>query len=222
VVENPYWPWYAGLAALCGWLLYGAVGFRNPRLGLPAFALGNGLAYAALGTLPYLYDKWLWMEALVNLPLQVVFAWFIIRRVDDVLAKRPLPPMTTGADVLAALRRGRIVWSYDGLWFLFLAAAAVEQALLVFDGRYRDAPLPAFVIAAIAAVLRFWTKDLPTPLRWEEMLPALVLAALALIDAALIEGGGNMAFVFWNIAALVIAAPVVVKMEAKKRRRRAF
>jgi exo-beta-1,3-glucanase (GH17 family) len=216
VVENPAWPWYAALAVVLGLVLYASVGFRDARLALPAFALGNGLAYAASGTLPYLYDHWLWLDALVNLPLQALFALLALRRADALFAHRPLPPPVSGAEVLAALRRGRLLWSYDSLWFLLLAAAAIDQARLVFAGRYLDAPLASFVIPAIAAVLRFHTKDMPKPLRWEEQLAAGALALLALADLAL-EGLQNTEFVLWNIAALIIAAPVVVNMPGCQR-----
>jgi len=223
VVEHPYWLLYATLGAVMGWLLYFSVGFRNERLALPSFALGNALAAACLGTLPLMYDNWLRLDALVNLPLQFLFAFLVIRRADDALAKRPLPAPTTGADVIAALRRCRLPLNYDSLWFLFLASAAVFQAELVFDGRYRDAPIPVFIVPVLAAVLRFWTKDMPKPLRWEEIFAAMALALLALAGA-IIEGGTNMEFVEWNICALVMAAPVVITVETKaqKRKRRAF
>ncbi|WP_298282727.1 glycoside hydrolase [Acidocella sp.] len=217
VVENPAWPWYAALAVALGLALYAGIGFREARLALPAFALGNGLAFAACGTLPYLYDHWLWLDALVNLPLQALFAWEALTRADARLARRPPPPAVSGAEVLAALRRGRILWSYDALWFLFLAAAAIDQARLVFAGRYLDAPMACFIIPAIAGVLRFYTKDFPKPLRWEELLAANALALLALADLV-IEGAQNLEFVLWNIAALVIAAPVVAKMPGRRAR----
>ncbi|MDR3505302.1 MAG: glycosyl hydrolase family 17 protein [Acidocella sp.] len=238
VVETPQWPWYAGFAALAGMLLFAAVGFRNLRLSLPAFALGNGLAVACAGTLPMLhvywrhlgvlftpveanlpYDTWMLLDALVNLPLQALFAVLVIRRVDALLAGRELPPVTTGAAVLAGLRRFRLPVNYDSLWFIFLLSAAVFQALLVFDGRYRDAPTPVFIIPAIAAVLRFWTKDKPRQMGWEELLAGFALAVLALADMVA-EGPSNLDFIIWNVEALVIAAPVVVAAEGKRRLQR--
>jgi exo-beta-1,3-glucanase (GH17 family) len=215
VTERPSWPWYAALGALMGSLLFWSVGFRNLRLAVPAFALGNGFAIACTGTLPMLYDGWLWLDALVNLPLQAVFAFLVINRADDVLAGRTLPTVMTGAKVLAGLRRFRLPLTYDALWFVFLASAAIFQTMLVFDGRYRDAPLPVFIIPVMAAVLRFWTKDKPSHLGWEEIVAASVLAVLALADAV-IEGPQNLDFVIWNVAALVLAAPVIVAMEGKR------
>jgi exo-beta-1,3-glucanase (GH17 family) len=215
VTERPDWPWYALLGAIAGCALYGAVGFNNIRLAMPSFALGNGYAIACMGTLPMLYDDWLRLDAVVNLALQAVFAVLVIRRAEAMLGKVTLPPVTTGAMTLAALRRGRLILNYDGLSFLFLASAAVFEALLVFDGRYRDAPMPVFIIPVIAAVFRFWTKDLPKQKNWEEILAACALAVLALADL-LIEGEANLDFLTWNMAAILLAGPVIYGMEGKR------
>jgi exo-beta-1,3-glucanase (GH17 family) len=196
VVEHPDWRWYAALAALMGSLLYGATGFRDPRLLVPAFMLGNGYAIACIGTLPLLYGGWQYLEAAVNLLLQAVFAFMVVRRADAVLSGAASP------------QRDR-----NTLEFLFLAAAAIVQALLVFDGRTRDTPLPAFIIPVIAAVLRFWTRDRPQALGWKEFCAASALALLAIADLVM-EGAKNLDFVTWNLAALVLAAP---SLEAKGR-----
>ena len=58
--------------------------------------------------------------------------------------------------------------NYDALWFIFLASAAVFEAMLVFDGRYRDAPMAVFLVPVIASVLRIWTRDRPRAMGWEE------------------------------------------------------
>ncbi len=219
VVEHPSWPWYALLGAIAGSLLFASVGFRNIRLAVPSFALGNGFAIACMGTLPMLYDHWLVLDALVNLPLQAIFAVMAIRRADAILSGEKLAPVTSGAMVLAALRRGRLLLNYDALWFVFLAGAAVFEAMLVFDGRYRDASMPVFIVPVIAAVLRIWTKDKPQAMGWEEILAANALALLAIADA-IMEGSGNLDFVVWNVAALVMAGPVILAQEAKRGVRR--
>ena len=215
VTERPDWPWYAVLGAFAGCLLFGSVGFRNVRLAVPSFALGNGYAIACMGTLPMLYDNWLRLDAAVNLLLQAVFAVLVIRRADAVLSGAELPPVTTGAMTLAALRRGRLRVNYDSLWFIFLASAAVFEAMLVFDGRYRDAPMAVFLVPVIASVLRIWTRDRPKSMGWEELLAGNALALLAIIDAV-IEGANNLDFVTWNVAALVMAAPVLMAQEGKR------
>ena len=116
---------------------------------------------------------------------------------------------------LAALRRGRPLVNYDSLWFIFLASAAVFEAMLVFDGRYRDAPMAVFLVPVIASVLRIWTRDKPRAMGWEELLAGNALALLAIIDAV-IEGANNLDFVTWNVAALVMAAPVLMAQEGKR------
>ncbi|GLR66524.1 beta-1,6-glucan synthase [Acidocella aquatica] len=215
VVEHPGWPWYALLAALSGCLLFWAAGFKNLRLAVAAFALGNGFAIACIGTLPMLYDNWLRLDALVNLPLQAAFAVLAIRRAGAVLSGAALPPVAAGAQTLAALRRGKFALTYDSLWFIFLASAAIFEVMLVFGGRYRDAPMPVFIIPVIAAAIRLWTRDKPQKISWEEILAANTLAIFAVLDT-LIEGGNNLDFVAWSIAALVMAAPVILAQEGKR------
>ncbi len=215
VTERPDWPRYALLGALSGCLLFWAAGLKNLRLAAPAFALGNGFAIACIGTLPMLYDNWLRLDALVNLPLQAIFAVLAIRRAGAVLAGTPLPPVTTGAQTLAALRRGKFSFTYDSLWFIFLASAAILQTMLVFSGRYHDTPMSVFIVPVIAAGIRVWTKDKPKQLGWEEILAANILALFGILDAV-IEGGNNLEFVTWSIAAVIMAAPVILAQEAKR------
>jgi hypothetical protein len=107
------------------------------------------------------------------------------------------------------------LFNYDSLWTIFLTSAAIFQAMLVFDPRYRDAPMPVFIIPVIAALFRFWTKDKPLPLAWEDLLAANVLAVGALVSA-IIEGGNNLDFITWNVAALVLAGPILLIQDNKK------
>lgn len=207
VVEHPSWPFYAGLAVLLGWLLYGVVKFSSPRLIIPAFALGNGLAFACMGTLPLLYDHWLILDAVVNLPLQLLLAGLAISRARILLSGQTPRQHVSGAVVLARLRRLRFAFCYDSVWFLFLVSAAIFEALLVFDGRYRDAPLAVFIIAVIASILRLWTKDLPTP-GWEEKLTGWSLLGLAVMDIAM-ERPENIEFLIWNLTAIILALPAL-------------
>ncbi len=219
VVEHPDWPWYAILGALSGTLLFASTGFRNIRLAVPSFMLGNGFAIACAGTLPMLYDNWLILDAIVNLPLQAIFAFRIIARADAIFAGRTLPAHTPAATTFAALRRGRLMLNYDSLWTVFLTGAAIFQVMLLFDGRYRDAPMPAFIIPVIAAVFRFWTKDKPLPLAWEDLLAANVLAPAALASA-IVEGANNLDFITWSVAALILAAPILIIQDRRTPGRR--
>lgn len=215
VVEHPDWLWYAALGAIFGTLLFASTRFRDMRLAVPAFMLGNGFAIACQGTLPMLYDNWLIFDAVVNLPLQAIFAFRIIARADAILAGRRLPPHTSAATTFAALRRGRLMLDYDSLWTLFLTGAAIFQVMLLVDPRYRDAPTAVFIIPVIGAVLRFWTKDKPFPLAWEGLLAANVLAVTALASA-IQEGPQNLDFLTWTVAALILAAPTLAIQDTKK------
>jgi ABC-type uncharacterized transport system permease subunit len=80
--------------------------------------------------------------------------------------------------------------------------------------------MPVFIIPVIAAVFRIWTKDKPKMLGWEEILAANALGILA-IASALMEGSANLDFVTWNIAALVLAGPVLMAQEGKRGVRKA-
>jgi exo-beta-1,3-glucanase (GH17 family) len=217
VTEHPSWPWYAALAALTGTLLYLSIGARTPRLAMPAFALGNGFALACMGTLPMLYDNWLRLDALVNLPLQALFAVLALRRADAILNNRALPAPTSAAQAIAAWRRLRPLWTYHAVSFLFLASAAVFEALLVFDGRYREAPVAVFIIPVLAAVLRLWTRDKPNSLGWEDLLAANALALLAIVNS-IQESVVNLEFVIWSIAAVIMAAPTIIWTQGKRRK----
>ncbi len=215
VTERPSWAWYAVLSALMGAALFASIGCRNLRLAVPSFALGNGFAIACMGTLPLLYDKWQLLGAVVNLPLQFIFAFLVIARADDVFAGNILSPVIPGSEVLSSLRRFRLPLNYQSLWFIFLAAAAISQAILVLNGRYFDTPMPVFIVPIIAAVIRIWTKDRPQKMGWEELVASFALAALALLDM-IMEGSANLEFVIWNIGALALAAPCVLAAESKR------
>ncbi len=208
VTEHPDWPWYAGLGALSAVLLLIGAGKSALRMALPAFALGNAFALASLATLPMLYNSWLWVDALVNLPLQALFAVLTMRRIADFISGGQGAGIS-GAQTLAAVRRGRLPICYDAISFIFLVSAAVFEALLVFDGRYRDAPIPVFAIPIVAAALRLRLSDAPMSLGWEETLAAATLAILALADI-LVEGPANLDFLLWNIGALIMAAPYIL------------
>lgn len=210
VVEHPSWPWYAGLAVIVGWLLLCVRRFRNAHLVIPSFVLGNGFAYACMGTLPLLYDHWLQLDAMVNLPLQALFAFMAVQRTSLFLSGSKPAKNVSGALVLARLRRFYFSFDYESLWFLFLVSAAIFEALLVFDGRYREAPMAVFIVPVLASALRLWTQDFPS-LGWEEGTAGLTLAGLAAVDMV-IEGPQNQAFFIWNCAAILLALPVLMRL----------
>lgn len=212
VVEHPSWRWYAGLAVIGGFILAGFGGFRNKRLVASAFVFSNGLAFACMGTLPLLYDNWLRLDALINLPLQFLLAVAALRRLNLLMSGNVPALGLNGATILARLRRFKFAFNYDSLWFLFLVSAAIFEALLVFDGRYRQAPIAVFIVAVMASAFRLGMRDFPAA-GWEEKGAGLALAGLAVVDM-FIEGPLNLEFLVWNCAALLLAAPAVL---ARKR-----
>ncbi|HEX7390222.1 MAG TPA: glycoside hydrolase [Acidiphilium sp.] len=211
VVEMPHWPVYAGAAIVISLLLIllgGATGFGAAAL---AFGLGNAFVFAGAITWHVLYDYSLIICAVVNIPAQVVLAWFCLRRA--VATGKSLP--TPAADTVLLLRatmfgharpRDWAARRFDHLWFLFLIAAVMVQAMLVFDPRYRDAPFAVFAVPVIVAIWRLAARDLPASASWRDWLPSALLAAGA-IASAIISGPLNTEFLIWNLFALILAAP---------------
>lgn len=223
VVEHPRWRWYAAGGVIASLLLFAGTLAANPRLpprararlAVLAFALGGALSFAWAFTVPVIYDRYLWICALGNLPGQAVLAALLMRRAAAILSGRPLPAARTGADAtrtVQALLRLRLPALRDSLFedlgFLFVWAAGVMQLLLVFDPRYRDFPLPVFAVPLVVAVARALLADIPRGGGWEEWVAGGALA-LGAIASAVQEGPLNHQSLIWNVAALLIAAPVL-------------
>ncbi len=243
VVENPDWPWYAGLALLLSLALGagalrafpGADGAGRAKLVLLAFALGNALAYAACGTLPNALDEHLVLAAAVNLTGQALLAALLLRHAGLRLAgtARPPAPPRDGAQATAMLRDALLLrrdwrrllrdwrgFAFEDLSFLFLWTAMALQLLLLVDPRYRDFPFPTFAVPLAAVLARAaLLRDLPRGGGGREELwagGALALAALA--SAALREGPSNLQAMAWTLCALVLAAPPLLRCLGWRRR----
>lgn len=224
VVENPTWPRCAGLSVALGLLLL-AAGLMVPglqasaqlRLAVLAMGLGGALGYAAAGGVPLAYDGYALVAAVGNLTGQAVLGWLLMRRAVRVLAGQTVPAGRTGAQATASMRgllRGR--WPREGVFedlsFLFVWTAAVLQLLLLFDPRYRDFPIATFAVPLVAVAARAWLADLPRGGggREEAWLGAtLVLAALA---GAVQEGPANLQSLAWTGCALLLAAPLLLRL----------
>ena len=98
---------------------------------------------------------------------------------------------------------------FDDLSFVFVWTAAVMQLLLLFDPRYRDFPLPVFIVPLIAALTRLLLGDVPRVGGREAWWAGGTLAVAALASAVN-EGPLNLQSLAWNAAALVLAAPVLL------------
>jgi hypothetical protein len=93
--------------------------------------------------------------------------------------------------------------------FIFVWTAAVMQLLLLFDPRYRDFPLPVFIVPLLAALTRILLGDLPRGGGREELWAGGTLAVAA-VASAINEGPLNLQSLAWNAAALVLAAPLLL------------
>ncbi|MDD2877639.1 MAG: glycosyl hydrolase family 17 protein [Acidiphilium sp.] len=214
VIERPHWPLYAGMAVLLavGLAIFsGAYRFGTVAL---AFGLGNALAYAVAITWHVLYDESLIICAVVNLPAQAALAWFAMRRA----VKGKALPAASGAETILLLRASMFgharlrdwrVSRFDHLWFLFVSAAAIIQAFLVFDPRYRDAPFAVLAVPVVVALWRIAAWDFPPVQSWRDWLPSAVLASGA-VASVVISGLLNTEFLVWNGLALILAAPSLI------------
>jgi len=118
------------------------------------------------------------------------------RVVRDFVVRRKLPAL-----------RGLL----EDTCFAYAWIAALTQLLLVFGARYREFPLGTFAVPLITVGVRAWLGDLRrADGRREEFLLAGVLVLGA--GASLIEEGyKNVQSIEWNIAVLVIAAPLLLR-----------
>lgn len=231
VRENPWWWAYALAAvALSGALFAGAArafpaASRVPLAAL-SVALGNALAYAWCGTVPYAFDEHQMVAGTVNLFGQALLAVLLLRRAGMVLSGGPVEPSRTGAEATANLRSiafGRFRWrdwrgfALEDLMFLFLWTAAVLQLLLLFDSRYRDFPFPTFAVPLVAVMARALLHDLPRGGGgWAEWLVGLTLL-LAVIGSATLEGVHNVQALGWSACAAGLAiAPLLRVVPARR------
>ena len=225
VRENALWGWYAG-AALLGLGLFAATARAfpaapRPPLALLALALGNALAFAWCGGVPYAFDEHLMLAVAVNLLGQAALAALLLRRAGQRLSGLPVELPRDGAMATATVRdllRFRLRWrdwrafALDDLSFVFLWTAAVLQLLLLFDPRYRDFPFPTFAVPLVAAVARAVLGDLPRRSGgWAELWAGGTLAAAALAGAVL-EGPHNIQALGWTACALGLAAPALLRL----------
>ena len=228
VEENPWWPLHAALSVLTGLLLFcvGLAGRRletaaQVRLAVVAMAAGGALAFGFAGTWPLVFDFHLLAAFAVNMPAQAVLAALLMRRAGAVLAGDVLSPARTGRQASEAVRsvlrlrpdlpRDASGW-LDDFSFVFLWTAAVLQLLLLFDSRYRDFPLPVFAVPLLVVIVRAALRDLPRGGGGREEFCAGGVLALAALASAVMEGAGNVSSEIWNTAALVLAAPALLRV----------
>jgi exo-beta-1,3-glucanase (GH17 family) len=234
VAENPDWRRYAAGSVAGGLgLLTLALCCRSPRrtadqlrLAILAMALGGALAFAWAGTVPVIYDARLLVAAIGNLAGQALLAVLMMRRAADILSGTAASAARTGADAtetvlaLLRLRPGRRITGaslFDDLSFVFVWTAAVMQLLLLFDPRYRDFPLPVFAVPLICVVARAALADLPRGGSGREELWAGGTLAIAAVVGAVAAGPAHFSSLAGSIAALVLAAPPLLRVARRDR-----
>ena len=96
---------------------------------------------------------------------------------------------------------------------MFVWTAAVLQLLLLFDPRYRDFPLPAFAVPLVVrGGARGLAGDLPRDGGGrEEVWAGGVLAARRRRERRRARGRPNLQSLVWSAAALVLAAPPLLR-----------
>ena len=223
VVENPDWPWYAGLALLLTGMLFGLTRLAFPAAGwreaLAAGALGNALAYAVCGGVPYAFDEHLKVAVAFNLTGQVMLAALLMRRVA--MADAPLPPRA-GREATAMVRglllgRWRVLhewrsFALHDLFFVFAWAAMVLQVMLLVDPRYRDFPFATFAVPLVVVLVRALARDLPRDGGGrEEWVLGLVLVGCA-VASAIREHPSNLQAMAWTLCAFALALPVLLRV----------
>jgi exo-beta-1,3-glucanase (GH17 family) len=216
--EDPDWEQHAVFSIACALLLavmgLAASGGRRPGvICMLAMVLGAALGLAQADAQPVLYDVHVRLAATVNLAGQALLAVLAIMR-----AAGPLPPVPSrrGADATLRVQSPRLLLRRHGLFedlcFLFIWTAMVEQALLVFDPRYRDFPLPSFAVPLVVTIARALAGDLPRHGGGREDFAAgAALAGLA-IASAIQEGPLNGQSLLWNACALILAAPPLLRL----------
>jgi exo-beta-1,3-glucanase (GH17 family) len=231
VRENPWWAWYAGAALLLGGAMFAGAARTFPaasrwKLAVLALLLGNALAYAWCGTVPYAFDEHLKLAGTVNLLGQVLLAALLLRRAGMVLSGGAVEPARNGAQATANIRgmlRGRLHWrdwrgfAFEDLLFLFTWTAALLQLMLLFDPRYRDFPFPTFAVPLVAVLARAWLGDLPRRGGgWAEWWAGGTLVVCA-VASAVVEGPHNIQALGWSLCAIGLAVPLLLRVGSVRR-----
>ncbi|MBE9604810.1 glycoside hydrolase [Acetobacteraceae bacterium H6797] len=221
VVEMPDWPRYAVAGGLLGLVLFGLTVWYFPaamgvRLALLSMALGHALAFAWSGGVPYALDEYLGLALAGNLLGQAGLAALMLRWTGLRLSGLAVEPLRNGAQAtrnLRAMLRLGLDWrrwrdfALDDLAFLFLWTAMALQAMLLFDPRYRDFPVPTFAVPLVVVLARWAMGGLPRGTGgWAELWAGGALAAMALISAVR-EHVVNLEAMTWTVCALLLAAP---------------
>jgi hypothetical protein len=114
---------------------------------------------------------------------------------------------------LTRLRLPPLHGLFEDICFLFVWTASVMQMLLLCDGRYREFPLSTFAVPLLVTVGRLAGGDVRGGGGGrEELLTSTVLFGAA-IGSAVLEGKLNTQSLVWNGCAVLLAVPMIVRLE---------
>ncbi len=235
VSNEPQWIIQAIISGFCMIGLMG-IGLSGPpvpgrialSLSFIASFLGMATGYAMTETWPDLYNLDLGIAAAVNLPCQVLLASLAMRRFRARLLGQRVPRARDGREafhfarelILMRFPRVRGAYLFDDLCFLFTWTAMVLQLLLVTDGRYRDFPIPTFMVPVVVVMLRAMLADLPCGGGGiEEWALGVSLAGLAIFNLFQ-ETLVNQQAVVWDIMALLLASAQLLRAGLRRGKRK--
>lgn len=230
VSNNPLWPRDAALTAVASLMLLASAlagrpnmrGAAQARLAVLAVALGGALVFGWARTIPAVFDWHQRFSAWVNLSGQGALAVMMMARAADRLMGRAAGPARSGAQATGTIRHLLLLRpelrrigtreAFEDLLFVFLWTAAVLQLLLVFDPRYRDFPLPSFAVPLVCVAARGWLRDLPRGGGGQEEWTLACVLVCGAVASAVQEGPANHQSLLWNAGALILAAPLLLRL----------
>jgi exo-beta-1,3-glucanase (GH17 family) len=223
VREDPDWQAHAALGIIAGFGLtaLGLMGGRSvsqrrrEEIAVIGMLLGAAWGFAAADADGTFLDLRTDISGIANLSGQALLACLVMLRLAEVVPPMPWRRGAATSRVVRDFVVRRKLPALRGLLedtcFAYAWIAALTQLLLVFGARYREFPLGTFAVPLITVGVRAWLGDLRrADGRREEFLLAGVLvlgAAASLIE----EGYKNVQSIEWNIAVLVIAAPLLLR-----------
>jgi hypothetical protein len=220
IEEDPYWRAEAAILVLLG-LVLGCGCTTCPWVGVAARHVGD-CAWLGPGLGPDRHGA----DHLRRPPpplrrsqpdRQALLAVLLLDRTALRLGRHPVPMAAgrrrrnrngTGTVTPSSTRLPLRTWLRDALAFAFPWTVAVMQLLPLFDPRYRDLPLPVFIVPLIATITRSLLADLPRHGNREALWAGGTLAVAA-VASAIKEGPLNLQSLTCNVAALALRAPVV-------------
>lgn len=228
VVEKPHWPWLFGISAGIGMVLLLATGRAPSAAGvIIAQAFGVMLVLCADNGLALHLNSGQWLPSAPHLIAGTVLAVLFMRTLDRAPAHVP------GLSIAGIHRPDPAPFEVrlgEAMLLLFGVAAIYQLFMLCVAGRYRDFPVPEFLVPALGPILlaaatgirrldfgRLFGRELPRSPdhgRRPEGVLAYLLVAFAVI-LVLVEKPNNPEAVVFALLALCLAVPYLLAFRAR-------